>query len=50
MLEVKRIMNEMTFEEKCHILAGSHALYTLKMERYGIPQLAFSDGPHGIRR
>ena len=50
MIDVKKILSEMTFEEKCTILTGDHALGTAAMEQYDIPDIKFSDGPHGIRR
>lgn len=50
MINVKKILSEMTFEEKCIILTGEHALGTAPMEKYDIPDIKFSDGPHGIRR
>ena len=50
MIDVKKILSEMTFEEKCTILTGDHALGTAAMEQYDITDIKFSDGPHGIRR
>ena len=48
MIDVKKILSEMTFEEKCTILTGDHDLGTAAMGQYDIPDLKFSDGPHGI--
>ena len=50
MLDVKKILNELTFEEKCTLLTGGGALRSGEVERLGVPYLEFSDGPHGIRR
>ena len=50
MLEIKKRLNEMTFEEKSAILTGGAALTSGSVARLGIPSLNMSDGPHGIRR
>ncbi len=50
MLDIKQIMNRMTFEEKCSIINAGDVLSTCGMEKYSIPRINFSDGPHGIRR
>lgn len=33
MIDVKKILSEMTFEEKCTILTGEHALGTAEMKK-----------------
>ena len=50
MLDIKKLLNEMTFEEKSAILTGGAALTSGSVARLGIPSLNMSDGPHGIRR
>ncbi len=50
MKDIKTIINTMTLEEKARILTGVDALSTYPMEKYDIPRLEMSDGPHGIRR
>lgn len=50
MKDIKFILNEMTIEEKARVLTGIDALSTVPMEKYDIPRLEMSDGPHGIRR
>ena len=50
MLDVDILLDEMAFEEKCRLITGEHVLGTAKFEKYNIPELMFSDGPHGIRR
>lgn len=50
MLDIKNIIIQMTFEEKCKIITGVGELSTFAIEKYGIPKIEFSDGPHGVRR
>lgn len=46
----EKILDELTLEEKCALLAGATAFGTRSIPSCGIPQLVFSDGPHGLRR
>ena len=48
-MEVDEIISQMTVEEKCALLSGGAAFKTREMRKYGIPQMQFSDGPHGLR-
>ena len=50
MLDIDKLLKEMTFEEKSAILTGGAALTSGSVSRLGIPSLNMSDGPHGIRR
>lgn len=50
LIDIKKVLKEMTFEEKCLLLTCEHDLGTHVFEKYGIPLVMFSDGPHGIRR
>ncbi len=50
LIDVKKVLAEMSFEEKCTLLTCDHDLGTNGFEKYGIPVIMFSDGPHGIRR
>ena len=47
---IDKVLNELTFEEKCKLLTGSAALSSAAIERLCVPSLNMSDGPHGIRR
>lgn len=44
------IINQMSLEEKCAMLSGGETFATRKFERYGIPSMQLSDGPHGLRK
>lgn len=48
-MNIKEIINEMTFEEKAMLLTGSASMSTAAIERLGIEAKAFADGPHGVR-
>ncbi len=43
------LIKQMTLEEKCALLSGAEPFKTRGMQKYGIPQMQFSDGPHGLR-
>lgn len=46
--DLKKLVERMTFEEKCLMLTGT-GLKTREIERLGIPAVRMSDGPHGVR-
>lgn len=43
------ILNAMTLEEKVSLLSGKDFWGTVPIERFGIPSLMMTDGPHGVR-
>ncbi len=49
-MDIKKIISEMTFEEKAALLTGAELLSTAEIERLGIKKIEMSDGPHGVRR
>ena len=47
--EIRKIISQMTLEEKAMLLSGRDSWSTQPLERFGIPLLKMADGPHGIR-
>ena len=48
-MEIKRLISELTMEEKIALVAGTDFMYTNPVPRLGIKSLRMSDGPHGLR-
>ncbi|MDD9271193.1 beta-glucosidase [Paenibacillus sp. GCM10023248] len=48
--DLKRIISEMTLEEKAGLCSGLDFWNTKGMERLGIPSVMMTDGPHGLRK
>lgn len=49
-IEIKRIVSEMTLEEKAGMCSGGDFWHTKAVERLGVPAMMVSDGPHGLRK
>ncbi|WP_375433251.1 glycoside hydrolase family 3 C-terminal domain-containing protein [uncultured Friedmanniella sp.] len=49
MLDIDRLLTELTLAEKASLTSGSAFWYTAPVERLGIPRIMVSDGPHGLR-
>lgn len=49
-MDVKKILSQMTLEEKAALLQGADFWHTVPLERLGVPQMMVSDGPHGLRK
>ena len=49
MNNIEELLKEMTIDEKISLLTGGNDLKTHKIEKYGIPEIRLSDGPHGVR-
>lgn len=49
-LDVKKLVNELTLEEKASLCSGADFWHTKSIDRLNIPAAMVSDGPHGIRK
>ena len=47
--QVEKILSRMTLDEKVTILHGNSTFMVGSVERLGIPEMALSDGPHGVK-
>lgn len=50
MLKNQSIINQMSLEEKAAMMSGKDTWTTVAFEKYGIPSIFLSDGPHGLRK
>lgn len=49
-MDIEKIINQMTLEDKIALCSGASFWETKKYEKYGIPSLFMCDGPHGLRK
>ena len=49
-MDIKKLLQELTPEEKARLVAGVNFMYTAPVERLSIPSLSMADGPHGLRK
>ena len=50
MRDIKEIIKAMTLEEKAGMCSGQGFWHLKALERFGIPGVMVSDGPHGLRK
>lgn len=48
-MDIQKLLNELTVEEKAALVAGTDFMYTNPVPRLQIPSVRMSDGPHGLR-
>jgi len=48
--DIKKLILEMTLEEKAGLCSGLDFWHTKSVERLGIPSIMMADGPHGLRK
>lgn len=49
-LKHEKLIRKMTLAEKAIMMSGKNTWETVDFEKYGIPSMVMSDGPHGLRR
>lgn len=49
-MDVKKLVSQMTLEEKAGICSGASFWFTKAVERLGVPAFMMTDGPHGLRK
>ncbi len=49
-MDIKKLVSEMTLEEKAGMCSGKDFWHLKSVERLGIPEVMVSDGPHGLRK
>ena len=50
MMDIEKIMQEMTLEEKASLCSGADFWHTEAIDHLGLPGVMVSDGPHGLRK
>ena len=49
-MDIKKLVSQMTIEEKASLCSGLDFWRTKPVERLGVPSVMVSDGPHGLRK
>ena len=49
-MDIKKLVSQMTLEEKAGLCSGLDFWHTKPVERLGVPAVMVSDGPHGLRK
>jgi len=48
--DIKKLISELTLEEKASLCSGLDSWHTVPIERLHIPSIMMTDGPHGVRK
>ena len=49
-IDTKKILSELTLEEKASLCSGLNFWHTKPIARLGVPSIMVADGPHGLRK
>lgn len=49
-MDIKKLISQMTLEEKANFCSGFDEWHTEKLDRLGVPDMMMCDGPHGLRK
>ncbi len=49
MINIDKLIKELTVEEKASLLSGHKSWFTNKISRVDLPSVVLTDGPHGLR-
>ena len=49
-MDIRKLVSQMTLEEKAGLCSGDDFWHTKAVERLGVPRTMVSDGPHGLRK
>ena len=50
MVDIDKLLEELTVEEKVSLLSGHKSWFTNQISRLNIPKICMTDGPHGLRK
>ena len=50
MINIEKLIEELTLEEKACLLSGHKSWHTNKISRVDLPSIFLTDGPHGLRK